>query len=298
MKKQLILISVLFYFSAITLSQELNCIVQINYQQIQGTEIRVFENMQKDIYNFLNTTKWTTDVFKNEERIECSMFITLRTRNGNNYEGTIQVSSRRPVFNSSYYSTLFNHLDENLTFTYSEFDPLEFNKNSHQGNLTSVLAFYAYIIVGLDYDSFELKGGSTYLDQAQKIVNNAQGEISEGWKAFESDKNRYWLANALNDNFYAPIRDCYYNYHLKGLDIMHNNVDQGRKEVLSALQTLSKIHEARPSSFIMKVFFNAKADEVVNIFSEALPPEKNQVAMLCTTLDPGNAQKYDKITKQ
>ncbi len=292
-------IAILALFSVYQLdAQELNCVVKVNYQQIQGTETRVFEAMEKDIYNFMNNTKWTKDVFSNEERIECSIFITLGTRNQNQYDATIQVSSRRPVYNSSYYSTLLNHLDEDFSFMYSEFAPLEFNKNSHITNLTSVLAFYAYIIIGLDYDSFSQKGGNPYLDQALKIVNNAQSEISEGWKAFQSDRNRYWLANALNDNFYDPLRDCYYTYHMQGLDMMQQNPDQGRKNIVSALNGLNKIHQARPSSFIMKVFFNAKVDEVVNIFSEGTPQEKNQMSVLCTTLDPGNSQKYDKITQQ
>lgn len=279
-------------------AQELNCIVKVNAKQIQGTETRVYENMEKDIYEFMNNTKWTNDIFKSEERIECSMFITLNKKETNLFSGTIQISSRRPVYNSSYYSTIFNHLDENFVFTYTEFAPLEFNTNAHITNLTSVLAFYAYIIIGLDYDSFELNGGKKYFDQALKIVNNAQSESSEGWKAFESDRNRYWLAASLNDDFYAPLHNCLYNYHLTGLDKMQENTDMGRKNIVDALVGLEKIHQARPSSFIMKVFFNAKADEIVNIFSEGLPPEKNQMSILCTKLDPGNASKYDKIAQQ
>lgn len=280
------------------MAQELNCIVTVNAKQIRTTETRIFESLQKDVYEFMNNTKWTSDAFKPEERIECSIFITLNERNSNLFSGTIQVTARRPVYNSSYHSTLFNHLDESFTFTYIEFAPLEFNKNTHMTNLTSVLAFYAYIIIGLDYDSFSLKGGAEALDQALKIVNNAQAEQSEGWKAFESDRNRYWIAASLNDNFYAPLRDCYYNYHYKGLDMMQQNTELGRKNITNALNGLEKIHQARPSSFIMKVFFNAKADEVINIYSEALPAEKNQISTLCTTLDPGNAAKYDKITQQ
>lgn len=291
------LFSIFIFFSLLSTAQELNCVVKVNYQQIQGTEIRVFEKLEKDIYEFMNNRKWTKDIFKIEERIECSIFITLRSRNNNNYEGTIQVSSRRPVYNSSYYSTILNHLDEDFFFSYTEFAPLDFNKNSHLTNLTSVLAFYAYIIIGLDYDTFELKGGTEYLDQAQKIVNNAQSEATEGWKPYESDKNRYWLANALNDNFYAPLRDCLYNYHMQGLDMMQQNIDQGRKNIVGALNGLNKIHDSRPSSFILRVFFNAKSDEIVNIFSEAPPAEKNQISTLCITLDPGNSQKYSKITQ-
>ena len=296
--KKLFFFLSIFSICSVTSAQELYCVVKVNAKQIQGTETRIYENMEKDIYEFMNNTRWTTDVFKAEERIECSIFITLNNRNSNIFSGTIQISSRRPVYNTSYYSTMFNHFDEFFSFSYTEFAPLEFNQNSHISNLTSVLAFYAYIIIGLDYDSYELKGGSKYLDLAQKIVNNAQSEPSEGWKAFESDKNRYWLAENLNNDFYSPIRECYYNYHFKGLDLMQQNTDEGRKVISTALNGLEKIHQARPSSYIMKVFFNAKADEVINIFSEGLPPERNQISVLCTKLDPGNAAKYDKIVKQ
>ena len=296
MNRFLLFLSILF--PIVIQAQELNCVVKINAKQIQGTETRIYENMEKDIYEFMNNTKWTKDIFKEEERIECSIFITLNTRSSNIFEGTIQISSRRPVYNSSYYSTMFNHLDEDFRFTYTEFSPLDYNENSHLTNLTSVLAFYAYIVIGLDYDSYSLKGGKQYLDRALKIVNNAQGETSEGWKAFESDRNRYWMAQNLNDDFFSPLRECIYNYHRNGLDKMQQDTDLGRKNILDALTGLEKIHQARPSSFIMKVFFNAKADEVVNIFKGGLPPEKNQASVLFTKLDPGNAAKYDKIFQE
>ncbi|MEQ8323212.1 MAG: DUF4835 family protein [Vicingaceae bacterium] len=292
------LFGIFFLISLSVSSQELNCVVSINAKQIQGTETRIYETLEKAIFNFMNNTKWTQDIFDIDERIECSVFITLNERDGANFKGTIQISSRRPVYNSSYYSSLFNHLDQELAFNYLEYSQLDFNINSHINNLTSILAFYAYIFIGLDYDTFSKQGGADYFDQALKIVNNAQAVNYEGWKAFESDRNRYWLAQSLNDDFYNSLHECLYEYHLKGLDIMWKETDAGRAIVATSLKKLEKIHQARPSSFIMKVFFNAKADECVNIFKEGLPAEKNDMAALLTTLDPGNAQKYDKIQQQ
>ena len=260
---------ILFWLYAVSLNaQELNCIVKINAKQIQGTQTRIYETLEKSIYNFMNTTKWTKDIYDVDERIECSVFITLSEKSGNNFTGNIQVSSRRPVYNSSYHSPLLNFKDDNLSFTYLEYSQLDFNINSHVNNLTSILAFYAYIIIGLDYDSFSPKGGDPYFEMALKVVNNAQSETSEGWKAFESDKNRYWLAQALNDDFYNSLHD-----HMKGLDIMWQQTEEGRKVIAESLKKLEKIHQARPSSFIMKVFFNAKVDECINIFKDGLPAE-------------------------
>jgi len=286
------------FFVAIAPAQELNCVVTINAKKIGGTETRIYETLEKAIFNFMNNTKWTSDIYSVDERIECSIFITLNERSGTGFNATIQISSRRTAYNSSYYSPMFNHLDEDFDFTYLEYSPLEFTINSYLNNLTSVLAFYAYFIIGIDYDSYSLKGGSVYFDKALKIVNNAQSVEVDGWKAFESDRNRYWLAENMNNDFYSPLRDCMYKYHLKGLDIMWNNTDAGRKVISDALNGLDKIHQARPSSFIMKVFFNAKSDEVVHIFQDGLPAEKNQISRLLTSIDPGNAQKYDKITGQ
>ena len=211
-------LSILIY--SFSVAQELNCVVEVNAKKIGGTETRIYETLEKAIFNFMNNTKWTQDIYSLEERIECSVFITLNERIGTGFKGTIQVSSRRKVYNSSYYSTMFNHLDEDFDFVYLEYSPLEFNTNTYISNLTSVLGFYAYFMIGIDYDSFGLKGGSVSLDKAQKIVNNTQSVDVSGWKAFESDRNRYWLAENMNNDFYAPMRECMYNYHLNGFGIV------------------------------------------------------------------------------
>jgi len=280
-------------------SQELNCIVKVNADQIQGTQDRVFETLEKQIYEFMNGRKWTFDNFQDKERIECSIFITINEKiSSNRYKGTLQINSRRPVYGSSYHSPLINYFDDDLEFEYLEFTPLDFNISSHLGNLTSVLAFYAYLIVAIDYDTYELKGGTPYYQMAQRVVNNAQGAQESGWKAFESDRNRYWIVENLLNDFFSPLRECHYYYHLKGLDVMHKDLEAGKKSIASSLQNLNKIHNARPSSFTMQFFFNAKSDEVVKIFSEGNPGQIQQMRVLLTKIDPGNSGKYDNIKPQ
>jgi hypothetical protein len=280
------------------LAHEVRCLVRVDAEQIQGTETRIYRTLEQAIYTFMNGTRWTTDIYKSEELINCNILIILSERiSGNIFKGSIQISSGRPVYKSGYSSTMFNHKDDNLSFTYNEYDPIEFNPNSYVSNLSSVLAFYAYMILGFDYDSFELNGGSKYYDMAQKIVNNAQTANSEGWRASVNEKNRYEMAQQYNDQFFSPIRSCIYKYHREGLDIMHRDVDEGRKAITEALIGLEKVHQARPSSFAMQIFFNAKSKEVIQIYSEAPPNEKAQVAKVCKTVDPGNAAKYDAISK-
>ena len=296
MKKYISLI-VLVVFSLNTgASQELNCKVQVLSQQIQGTEKRVFETLQTALFEFINNKKWTNDNFKLDERIECSILINVTERPSvDQFSATIQVQSRRPIFKSSYNSPLINFNDQDFQFKYLENQPLEFNDNMFTSNLTSVIAFYAYMILGLDYDSYSLNGGTPYLEKALQVVNNAQSTPEPGWRAFESNKNRYWLINNMLDAPFVGIRECMYNYHRKGLDMMTDNKEAGRAEILESLMALKKVHQTRPLSFSMQVFFNAKSEEVINIFSGGFPDEKSKVVNLLNDIDPTNSNKYQKI---
>ena len=279
-------------------AQELNCSVQVNFSQIQGSDQSVFEVMEKNIFEFMNSTTWTNNVFQNTERIECSILINITEQiSTGNFKATIQVQSRRPVFNSSYFSTTLNHLDKDFEFKFNEFDNLEYSKNTFTSNLTSVLSFYANIIIGLDYDSFSQNGGTRYFQEAQKIVGNAQSAQETGWKAFESERNRYWFATNMLHQNYAPLRLCFYQYHRLGFDIMAKNVANGRIEVLKSLLQLEKVHDRRPGNFQLKIFFNSKVDEIVSLFSEGLGKEKTQITNLVNKIDPTNLTKYEKITK-
>ncbi|MBL7893029.1 MAG: DUF4835 family protein [Bacteroidia bacterium] len=285
----------LFVFSGLVSAQELNCVVQVLTSQIQGDK-RIYETMQKAIFEFVNNTRWTRDVYKNDERIECSILINVTERSSDDFKATIQIQSRRPVYKASYNSVLFNYIDQEFQFRYVEYQPLEFNETTHISNLTSVLAFYANIIIGLDYDSFSLNGGTPYFQKANAIVNNAQNDqAAKGWKSFESQRNRYWMVNNWLDPVYAPIREFNYKYHRLGLDAMAQSKDQGKAVIVENMTLLQKAYQARPASFTLQLFFNAKGDELVNIFSGAFPDEKTKVVNILNQVDPANSNKYQKI---
>lgn len=289
----------LFLLSFASLGQELNCTVQVLAPQVAGTtDKRVFETMQTTIFEFMNNTKWTKDIFLFDERIECSMLINIQEKlSTDEYRATIQVQSRRPVYKSSYNSVLLNHADEDFQIRYLEFQALEYNENTFLSNLTSVLSYYAYMIIGLDYDSYALNGGTPYFQKAQTIVANAQNAPEKGWKPFEGNKNRYWLVENLLNPVFAPLREVTYRYHRLGLDVMVADREGGRKVITDCLDLLQRVHNDRPLSYNMQVYFYAKADELVNVFSNALPVEKNKAITVLNNIDPGNSTKYQKIQR-
>jgi hypothetical protein len=296
LKKSLIILNFLL-ISIAGYSQELNCQVNIVSQQVQGTvEKQVFEQMQKVVFEFMNNTKWTKDVYTQQERIDCSVLINVTQKlSTDEYLGTIQIQSRRPIYKSSYFSPLFNYIDENFQFKFQQFSQLEFNLNTFQNNLTSILSYYAYVVIALDYDSYSPLGGTEYWQKAQTIVNNAQTTSEKGWKSSDGNKNRYWLVENQLQPVFQGIRDCYYQYHREGLDIMSEKVDQGRANVLKSIDLLVPVYNNRPASFNMQLFFNAKGDEIVNIFSQALAEEKTKAVEKLMQIDPANTTKYLKI---
>jgi hypothetical protein len=293
------IIILLLIISSLKLNaQELNCQVQVLSQQIPGSDKRAFEALQTAIYEFMNNRKWTNESFKLEERIDCSILINLTDRvSTDEYKGTIQVQTRRPIFKSSYNSVLLNYSDQDFQFKYIENQALEFTDNTFTNNLTAVLGFYAYMVIGLDYDSFSLNGGTPYLQRALSIVNTAQDAQEAGWKAFEGNKNRYWMINNYMDASFVPLRECYYTYHRKGLDVMVDNKEGGRAAISESIESLKKVHSAKPLSFNMQLFFNAKSDEIINIFSGAFTDEKSKVVNTLNEIDPTNSNKYMKITQ-
>lgn len=297
MRFSAILFLSLFGFKTL-LAQELNCTVQVLSPQLVTTDKRVFDALRTSIMEFMNNRKWTKDIYQSHERIECSILINVSEQvSTTEFRGSIQVQSRRPIYQTSYNSVLFNFNDDNFQFKYTEFQPMEFNENSHISNLTSVLAYYAYIILGLDYDSYELMGGTPYFQLAQKIMTNAQSASEAGWKSFESTKNRYWLISNILDKPFIPLREVTYEYHRLGLDVLTKNLEQGRTTIIKSLKKLQALHQSRPLSFNMRVFFNAKSDEVVDIFSEAYGSEKQEVLAILGEIDPGNNNKYQKINE-
>ncbi len=284
-------------------AQELKCNVQIVHSQIQGTNVQVFETLQSAIYEFMNNTVWTNHVFGVDERIECNLLFNLTEQvSVDEFKGTLQVQSRRPVYNTNYNSTMLNYKDNDIQFRYAEFEPLLFNETTHTSNLTSLLAYYAYIILGLDYDSFSYEGGTPWFQKAENIVNNAQNAREKGWKGFESTtrRNRYWFINNILDDEYKSIREWNYRYHRHGLDLMDEKLVEGRANIAESLELLQKVYRDKPDPFMhyFQVVMDAKSDEFVNVFTESFTEEKNRVYQLLTEIDPANSTKYEKIISQ
>ena len=288
------------FFSIILINshaQELNCQVIINTSQIQGSANKqIFDQLQKSIFDFVNNRKWSNDIFGSQEKINCTFQIIINKSLGSDeYSASIQVESARPIYKSAYSSTIFNFQDDDFQFKFQQFSQLEFNENTFQNNLTSVLAYYAYVVLANDYDSFSPLGGTQYWQKAQQIVNNAQSANESGWVSSQSQRNRYWLVENTLQPVFKGLRDCMYEYNKNGLDIMFEKTDEGRAAILKSLDLLMPVYKSRPASFNMQLFFNAKADELVNIFKGASPEEKTKFMELLSTLDPSRTNKYSKI---
>lgn len=298
MKKYFVVFLLLISFSAFIQAQELRCNISISAQKIQGANRTMFETMQTDLYEFMNNRKWTDHQYAMDERIECNFFINLDEQiSSDEFKGSIQVQARRPVFNSSYETVLLNIKDNDFHAKYVEYQTLEFNETSNKDNLTNILAFYAYIVLGMDYDSFSPDGGTEYFQKAQMIVNNSQNAREKGWKAYESERNRYWLVENLLNKSYSAFRNCTYQYHRQGLDLMADKAPEGRGVIAESLKSIQKVFRTRPSLYILQVFFDAKSDELVNIFSKSFPDERNRVVAILNECDPSNGSKYEKILK-
>ena len=293
----------LLLFSYLLAGQEVRCNVQIVSQQIQGTNKQVFQTLQNAIYEFMNNRVWTNHVYSSEERIECSLMFNIREQlSADEFKGTLQVQARRPVFNTNYNTTTFNFVDNDIHFRYVEFSPLEFDLHSHTSNLTSILAFYAYYILGLDYDTFSLFGGTPYFNNAEKIVMNAQNAPEAGWKPMDdlAHKSRYWIVKDMLDAEYEPVREFNYRYHRLGLDVMDEEVAEGRAEITSSLELLQEVYRKRPDPYmyLLRLIFDAKADEMVNVYTESFPEERNRAHNILTEVDKTNSKKYEAILEQ
>jgi hypothetical protein len=262
-------------------SQDLNCNVSVISSSIQRTDKRVFTILENSISEFMNQ-KWTNDAFLPNERIDCTIII-------------IQVQSTRPVFNTSYNTSLLVINDRDFTFTYNESEPLYFQEIGNQSNLTSVLAYYAYLVIGMDYDTYSFEGGTPYYQKALAIVNNAQNFKESGWKAFEDTKNRYWIIENLLNNAYKPFRKALYEYHRFGLDVLQSDIVEGRKIILSCLDLLETVWRTKPGNFTLQTFFFAKKDEIGNLFQKAEPSEKTKVLDILSRIDPVNGTIYQKL---
>lgn len=264
---------------------------------------KVFQTLQSGLTNFLNNRRWTSDVFKPSEKIECNFLLNIDQDMGNNvFKGKLTIQAARPIYNTNYDSPIINFIDDNVTFRYVEFQPIEFNENRVQGNdplvanLTAVLAYYVNIILGFDYDSFSLRGGDAYFKKALNIVNNApESRDVTGWKSFESLRNRYWLAENINSNRFALMHDALYAYYRTGMDVFYDDEEAGRKGILECLEFLSTLNKENPNSMILQFFFQGKSDELIRVFSKAKSDVKKKAKDLLTVLDITNASDYNKL---
>jgi hypothetical protein len=293
-KKLIILICMCLTINAE--AQDLNARVQILSPQIQNTNNKPIEALQQAMSEFLNNRKWSVNELKPQERIDCNIVFNLKEWDGSsNYKGEAQIISSRPVFGTSYNTTLLSVSDKNFEFTYTEGQPLDFSDQNFQNNLSSILAFYAYVIVGLDADSFSKMGGTDYFAKAQTVVNNAQNAPFGGWKAFENLRNRYWISENLQNKTFIPLREALYSYHRQGLDLMSDDINKGRKNIASAIEKLTELDKQKQGSILNNIFFSAKADEIIDIFKKSDPLERTKVYNVMVEVDPANASKYEEL---
>lgn len=248
-------------------AQELESQVVVNADLVDQTNRQIFETLEQSLNEFINSRTWTQRDFLPQERIKCSFVLTLTSYSDNRFEGNLQIQSQRPIFDSNYDSPLFNYLDNDISFTYQEYQPLVYNPAIFQSNLVSLLSFYIHIILGLDAASFEKNGGANYFDLAQKIANLAQQSKLIGWNQNDGIRNRFWLIDSLRSNTFREYRQALYQYHREGMDQMVSDPTKAKESLVSSIETLYKLYSRRPNAFLLQVFFDAKAGELVDVFT-------------------------------
>jgi len=276
-------------------AQELQCEVSIIAPQVANVEASIFESLEESIREFMNGRRWTNDDFLFEERIQCTMQLTVSEAvSPTSFKGNIQVQSSRPVYNSDYNTPLLLVIDGDFEFAWDGSSAIQFSLDQYRDNLSSVLAYYAYMILGMDYDSMSLEGGTPHYLKAQTIVANAQNSGRSGWKAGQSQQNRYWLVENMLSQTFRPVRNCLYHYHRKGWDMIFEDVEKARLTMADALIEMRQTHRIRPSSYNLQLFFLAKSDEILQLFGPAPEAERARLLPVLKQMDPGNISKYDK----
>jgi len=278
--------------------QELNCSVEVNSDKISGTDKSVFTTLQTAITEYMNNTQWGNAQFLANERIECKLFFTISSYDGTTMSGDLQIQSTRPVYNSTYTTTLINFKDENIEFDYQENEPLIFSENSMESELTAILNYYAYLILAIDFDSFSPNGGESYYEKAANVVNMAQSSGGKGWKAFEDNRNRSAVLSAFTDPSTKEIRTLLYDYHRKGLDEMVLSPDKGKSVITKSLEILKQIYDVNPMSVALSMFKDAKLDELVNVYSKSNMSERQSVYELLYPLYPTERERLDRIKEE
>jgi hypothetical protein len=295
------LIISLFFLAALfqAFAQDFRCAISVNSQRISGTNTEKFNGLQQELYKFVNDRKWCQYTLKMDERLECSILINLEGQTGDVYKGSMTIQLQRPVFKSSYKTTVLNFQDKSVQFTYADGDPLEYAEGSNLSQLTSLVAFYLNLFLAVDFDTFSLNGGTPYFSKCQEIINLNQSATETGWKSYDSgQQNRYWLMENFTNTAYSKFHDFLYQYHRLGLDVMSETPDVGRAIILEALRLLQQVNQQRTALYLMTIFVQTKQQEIINIFQEGTPSEKQQVIQIMKQIDPANSTKYDAINQK
>ncbi|WP_276481904.1 DUF4835 family protein [Paraflavitalea pollutisoli] len=287
------------------MAQELQARISINASQISSqTDRKIFQTLQNSLNTFLNNRKWTNETFQTNEKIVCHFLVVIRAAANNVYQASLTVQAARPVYNTNYETPLINFQDESFNFKYLEYQPVEFNENRVSGsdplasNLTATLAYYVYVILGLDFDSFSLRGGDPYFQKAMSIVNNApENRDISGWKAFDGLRNRYWLMENLTNNRYTLVHDAIYSYYRLGMDAMYENEAEGRNAVLNTLNIMNTLNTDISNTMVVPFFFQGKANELVRLFKKASPEERQKAREILMRVDITNANTYKQELK-
>ena len=291
-----IILSLIGVLSMASSAQELNCEVVVNAQNTGNENVQVFKTLERQLTEFVNNTEWTDGNYKTQERITCSMVITINDYNSDSFQGTIQVQSSRPVYGSSYSTPVYNFNDKNFNFQYLEFQNLIFNPNQFESNLVSVLTFHIYMLLGLDADTFALKGGDEHFKQAQTILNYSQQLNTKGWKLEDGQQTRFTLIDNLLSPTFKEFRNVMYDYHRNGLDVMSEDPKTGKEQIASAIQNLKTMNSRRPNSFLLRVFFDAKADEIQQIFSGGPTVNVAELKEVLTKIAPTRSSQWRSIS--
>lgn len=280
------------------LAQELNCTVDVLTDNVQTTNKEIFEDMKNTIFEFLNNRKWTSDKAAYNEKINCNILIDVTDINIDQFKATFTFQSTRTAYGTTYNTRLFNHIERDVVFQYAQFQALQFQENQHTNNLTSVLAFYTYIILGLDYDTYSLKGGTSFFQKALAIRSAAINDQGWGPNDGNGSRNRYYLIDNILDDRFTAMRTAMYQYHMKGLDVMVDDVDKGRDAIYESLKKVQEVHNILPNAFILRIFFTAKKEELVKVFEKASPSLQNKVIDMLSKMDPANRSYYEDNIKK
>ncbi|MBP7515257.1 MAG: DUF4835 family protein [Flavobacteriales bacterium] len=277
-------------------AQEFNCKASVIAPTVANQDPRIYKSLENAIMQLMNTRRWTNYNYAPAERIDCNFLITVSSQPSiDRFEGTMQIAYSRPVYGSDYLSPVFDIVDQDITFQFLEGTQIEFTPDRYLTNLSSLLGFYAYFMLGVDADSYKLMGGTEFYEIAQQVVSNAQSSSDAGWKAFEGQTNRYWLIDNQLQAVFRPLRELLYNYHRNGFDQMGKDPANARKAIAASIEKLRTTHQAKPSSYNLQVFFNAKYQELVDLFKPADPADKSKILTTLSLIDPGHIQKYQKM---